>query len=67
VTRWLDFSFITPPNLFTHALCWTREVGTKKLRKAAWLIWKSIFNDRLVEVVELVDVVVAMEFGYIEY
>jgi hypothetical protein len=67
VMRWLDFTFITPPNLFIHAICWTRGVGTKKLRKAGWLIWHAvvwgvwkarndrIFNDKSVEVVELVD------------
>jgi hypothetical protein len=67
VMCWLNFSFIMPPNLFIHALCWTREVGAKKLRRGAWLIWHAvvwviwtarnnkIFNDIYTEVEELVD------------
>lgn len=42
VMRWLDFNLITPPNLFIHALCWSREVNSKKLRRGAWLIWHAV-------------------------
>lgn len=67
VIRWLDFTFIMPSNLFVHALCWTREVGSKKLRRAAWLIWHAvvwgvwksrndrIFNSKTSETQEVVD------------
>jgi len=64
---WLNFNFIKPPNLFIHALCWSREVGSKILRKGAWVVWHAvvwvvwkarnnmIFNDKVFEVEELVD------------
>ena len=64
VMRWLNFNFITPPNLFIQTFCWYREVGSKKLRRGAWLIWHAvvwksrnnrIFNDKIFEVEELVD------------
>jgi len=38
VMQWLNINFITPPNLFIHAFCWSREVGYKNLRRGAWLI-----------------------------
>ena len=36
--KWLNFNFISPPNVFIHALCWSREARGKKLRQGAWLI-----------------------------
>lgn len=39
VASWLDFSFITPPNLFVHFLCWSDEALILKVRGGFWLIW----------------------------
>lgn len=67
VMGWLNFNFIIPPNLFTHALCWSREVRSKFLRRGAWLIWHAvvwvvwksrnerIFNNKIIGVEEMVD------------
>jgi hypothetical protein len=64
VMRWFDVNLITPPNLVIHALCWSREVYSKKLRRGAWLIWHAvvwrarnnwIFNNKIMGVEKLVD------------
>lgn len=67
VMSWLNFNFITPPNLSIHALCWTREVRFKLIRRGAWLIWHAviwvvwksrnnrIFNNITIGVDEMVD------------
>ena len=67
VMRWLNFNFITPPNLFIHTFCWSREVRPKKLRRGAWLIWHAvvwvlwrtrnnrIFNNKIIWVKEMVE------------
>jgi hypothetical protein len=54
VARWLDFSFITPPTLFIHFLCWSDEAFSLKVRGGFWLIWHAIIwvlwnvrNDRI--------------------
>jgi len=41
VMRWLDFSFITPTNLFVHWECWSNEGRRKKIRKGLWIIWHA--------------------------
>jgi hypothetical protein len=76
VMRWLDFNVITPPNLFIHALCWSREVRTKRLRRGAWLIWHTvvwvvwkarnnrIFNNKIIGVEEMVDQIKAMSWQW---
>lgn len=67
VMNWLNFNFISPPNLFIHAICWSRHVRNKKLRRGAWLIWHAvvwvvwktrnnwIFNNKTFDVMEMVD------------
>jgi len=39
--KWLDFSFITPPNLFVHWACWSNEGRNKRIRKGLWIIWHA--------------------------
>jgi len=39
VMRWLDFSFITPPNLFVYLEWWSGEASNEKLWKGYWIIW----------------------------
>ena len=39
--RWLDFSFITPPNLFVHWACWSIEGSNKRIRKGLSIIWHA--------------------------
>jgi len=39
--RWLDFSFITPPNLFVYWECWSNKGRDKKIRKGLWIIWHA--------------------------
>lgn len=41
VMRWLDFIFITPPNLFVHLECWSNEAVNEKIRQWYWLIWQA--------------------------
>jgi hypothetical protein len=41
VMRWLDFSFIMPPNLFVHWACWSNEGRSKRIRKGLWIIWHA--------------------------
>jgi hypothetical protein len=41
VMRWLDFSFITPPNLFVHWACWSNERRNKRIRKGMLIIWHA--------------------------
>jgi len=41
VMKWLDFSFITPPNLFVHWACWCNEGRNKKIRKGYAMIWHA--------------------------
>lgn len=67
VLEWLDFNFLTPPNLFVHFLCWSREPRSRTLRRGFWLIWHAtiwilwkernnrIFSNVSKEVVEIVD------------
>lgn len=60
VMRWLDVNFITPPNPFIHALCWSREMRSKWLiwHAVVWVVWKArnnrIFNE-IIGVDELVE------------
>jgi len=64
VMSWLNFNFITPPNLFIHAICWFSEVRSKKLRRGALIIWNAvvwrvrndhIFYNKVSGVEEMVD------------
>jgi len=41
VMRWLDFSLITPPNLFVHWTSWSNVGGNKKVRKRLGIIWHA--------------------------
>jgi len=67
VMSWLQFSFITPHNLFVHFECWENEAKSKKLTLSFRLIWNAsiwaiwnmrneiiLINDAL-EVEELVE------------
>lgn len=38
VMCWLDFSFITPPNLFVHWACWSIEGSNKRIGKGLLII-----------------------------
>lgn len=38
VMRWLQFYFITPPNLFIHINCWLGVMHSRKLKRGVWLI-----------------------------
>jgi len=51
--NWLQFPFITPPNLLVHLDCWSNEATSKKLKKGFWLI--GGFNDCVKEIDESVD------------
>lgn len=42
--RWLDFTFIMPPNLFIHSKCWIGEVMNEKIRQVFWLIWLAMIR-----------------------
>lgn len=39
--RWLEFTFITPPNLFIHLECLSGESVNEKIRQGFWLIWHA--------------------------
>lgn len=39
---WLDFNFITPPNLFVHWECWGGGSMNKKIQKGLRLIWYAV-------------------------
>jgi len=41
VLDWLGINFITPQNLLVHFACWSREVNSRKLRRAFVLIWHA--------------------------
>jgi len=41
VMNWLDFSFITPLNLFFHWACWSNEGRNKRIHKGLWIIWHA--------------------------
>jgi len=54
VMSWLQFHFITLPNLFLHIICWSSAMRLKKLRRGAQLLWHSAIwviwklrNDRI--------------------
>jgi len=76
VMRWLNFNFITPPNLFIHAFCWSREVRSKILKRGAWLIWHVVvwvvwktrnnrnFNNKIIGVEEMVDQIKALSWQW---
>jgi len=38
IMKWLDFMFISLPNLFIHVECCSSEGSNEKLRKRFWLI-----------------------------
>jgi len=38
VMRWLNFSFITPPNLYVHGACWSIEGRNKRIPKGLSII-----------------------------
>ncbi|RHN71145.1 putative reverse transcriptase zinc-binding domain-containing protein [Medicago truncatula] len=38
---WLDWYFLTPPNLFVHWECWSRRGGDKNRLTGLWLIWQA--------------------------
>ena len=73
---WLNFNFIMPLNLFIHALCWSREVRSKMLRRGMWLIWHAvvwvvwktrndqIFNNKIIGVEEMVDQIKALSWHW---
>jgi len=44
VMRWLDFSLITPPNLFVHWASWSNVGGNKKVRKGLGIICMQLFG-----------------------
>lgn len=72
VLNWIEFNFITPPNLFLHFECWNSEATSKRLKKGAWLIWHTtiwliwkernerIFNNHRKDVEEIVDEIKAV-------
>jgi hypothetical protein len=39
--NWVEFNFITPPNVMIHSRCWAREGRNKKLNKGASIIWHA--------------------------
>jgi len=41
VMRWLEFSFNTPPNLFMHWECWSKEGTNKRFQRGLWIIWHA--------------------------
>jgi len=41
---WLDFSFITPPNLLIHWDCWGMEGYAKTVCKGLWLVWHTAIS-----------------------
>lgn len=52
--NWMQFNFITLPNLILHINYWSTAMRTKKLRRWAWIIWHAfisiilkIRNDRI--------------------
>jgi hypothetical protein len=65
VMNWMQFNFITPPNLILHINCLSSAMCTKKLRRGAWIIchvviwiiWKMrndrIFNNKIREVEQI--------------
>jgi len=69
VLNWLEFNFITPPNIFTHFECWNGEANSKRIKKGAWLIWKErnerIFNNQRKEVEEIVDEIKAVSWFWV--
>ena len=74
ILDWLDFNFVTSPNLFVHFECWSREATPNKIKKGAWLIWHAtiwaiwnernarIFNNQRKEVEEIVDGIKAVSW-----
>jgi len=72
VMRWLDFTFITPANLFVYWECWSNEGGRKKIRKGLWIIWHAtiwviwqarnhiIFRNETKQVDELVSEIIVL-------
>jgi len=42
VMNWIQFNFITPPNLITHFNCWSSALRGKKLRKGVLVIWHAV-------------------------
>lgn len=51
---WVDWYFLTPPNLFVHWECWNGRGGSKNRRRGLgliwlttiWMVWKAR-NDRI--------------------
>ena len=44
VMSWLDFSFITPTNLFVHWECWSNEGGGRKFARVYGLFGMQLFR-----------------------
>lgn len=65
--NWIQFNFITPPDLIIYFNCWSCIMLSKKLRKGAWVIWHAVvwiiwkmrndrvFNNKVCGVDEMVD------------
>jgi hypothetical protein len=74
VLNWLEFNFITPPNIFNHFKCWNGEANSKRIKKGVWLIWHAtiwsiwrernerIFNNQTKGVDEIVDDIKAVSW-----
>lgn len=41
VMRWLEISFITPPNLFIHWECWKASDRRNRIRRGLLIIWHA--------------------------
>lgn len=75
--RWLEMSFITPPNLSCHWMCWNgvsshRNELNRGLpliwHTTIWVIWKArnniIFNDGVFRVDEIVEEIIMLSWRW---
>jgi len=74
--RWLNGSFITPPNLFNHWECWSDLAVNKRVRKgyyliwhaSVWLLWKArndkIFNNVVCDADSIVEEVKVLSWRW---
>jgi len=77
VMNWLEFNFVTHPNLFVHFACWSDMANSKKIRRGFWLIWHAvvwviwrkrndrIFNNKVKGVEEMVEDVKGMSWFWV--
>jgi len=64
VMNWLEFNFVTHPNLFVHFACWSDKANSKKICHGFWLIWHVVVWVK-VEKVILVEVVKAISWFWV--